>query len=137
MEKSKTNSYHYQYAVKLICTSHIPGTSQTSDGLIPGVYETAVNIHNPNENKAKVRKKLANPDHITAYKNSVITTDGVERFVCQNIQDFGHTFIHGFEGFLIIESNISLDVTAVYTAGNIGGHVTTIDVEQIKERKLF
>ena len=132
----KASNYNYQYAVKLICTAHIPGTSQTSDGLIPGVYETAVNIHNPNEKEAKIRKKLAHPGQITEFKKSDIKPDGVERFVCKNIQDFGITFIHGFEGFLVIESNLSLDVTAVYTAGARGGEVATMDVEQIKERKI-
>ena len=103
---------------------------------MPGVYETVVNIHNPNSKTTKVRKKLANPVHISEFKNSSIQPDGVERFTCPNIQDFGITFIHGFEGFLILESMLSLDVTAVYTAGARGGEVTTIDVEQIKERKI-
>jgi hypothetical protein len=137
MEKAtKKHHYTYQYAVKLICTANIPGTSQTSDGLLPGVYETTVNIHNPNENTAKIRKKLAHPTQISKFKNSEIKPDGAERFVCRNIQDFGITFIHGFEGFLVIESTMSLDVIAVYTAGGRGGEVSTIDVEQIKERKL-
>ncbi|MGA9573019.1 MAG: hypothetical protein WBS20_03625, partial [Lysobacterales bacterium] len=128
--------YKFQYAVKIICTSHIPGTSQTSDGLLPGTYETAVNIHNPHEKGIKIRKKLANPGAITKYKSSEIEPDGVERFVCRNIQDFGITFIHGFEGFLVIDSGASLDVTAVYTAGSSGGSVSSIAVEQIRERRL-
>ncbi len=135
-EASTPRGYKFQYAVKIICTANIPGTSQISNGLMPGVYETSVNIHNPNPKAAKVRKKLAQPGHITGFKNSAIEPDGVERFVCQNIQDFGATFIHGFEGFLVIESNMSLDVTAVYTAGGRGGEVATMEVEQIKERKL-
>jgi hypothetical protein len=136
MEKGKNQKFKYQYAVKIVCTAHIPGTSQTSDGLMPGVYETAVNIHNPNDKAARVRKKIANPGQISDFKGSEIGPDGVERFVCRNIQDFGITFIHGFEGFLVIESDLSLDVTAVYTAGGRGGEVNTIDVEQIKERKI-
>lgn len=137
MEKTTgTRGFTYQYAVKLICTSDIPGTSQTSAGLLPGIYETSVNMHNPSERPARVRKKLAHPSEITPFKNSGIKPDGVERFVCKNIQDFGITFIHGFEGFLVIESNVSLDVTAVYTAGGKDGFVVSIDIEQIKERKL-
>ena len=136
MEKVKHQDFNYQYATKVICTANIPGTSQTSDGLMPGVYETAVNIHNPNEKPTKVRKKIANPGQISEFKNTSIGPDGVERFVCRNIQDFGITFIHGFEGFLIIESMLSIDVTAVYTAGGRGGEVSTMVVEQIKERKI-
>ena len=137
MEKAtKRKGYKYQYAVKIICTSDIPGTSQTSNGLLPGVYETSVNVYNPNEETIKTRKKLATQGLSSEFKNSTIKTCSVERFVCSNIQDFGITFIHGFEGFLIIESTHSLDVTAVYTAGSIGGSVSSIDVEQIKERKM-
>jgi hypothetical protein len=56
---------------------------------------------------------------------------------CRDItQDFGLTFIHGAEGFLVIESTDSLDVVAVYTAGKRGGEVESIDVEQVPERKI-
>ena len=136
MEKDTSNKYKFQYAVKIICTSHIPGTSQTSDGLLPGVYEAAVNMHNPHGKDTRIRKKLAHASEITKYKSSEIKPDGVERFVCRNINDFGITFIHGFEGFLILESDFSLDVTAVYTAGSSGGSVSSIAVEQIRERQL-
>lgn len=135
-KESNRQGYKYQYAVKIICTSDIPGTSQTSNGLLPGTYETSVNIFNPNEETVKTRKKLTTPGLISEFKNSGIKACGVERFVCNNIHDFGVTFIHGFEGFLIIESTHSLDVTAVYTAGGKGGSVVSIDVEQIKERKI-
>ena len=137
MEKVKNKrGYKYQYAVKIICTADIPGTSQTSNGLLPGVYETSVNVYNPNDETIKTRKKLATQGLASEFKDSAIKACSVERFVCSNIQDFGITFIHGFEGFLIIESMKSLDVTAVYTAGSRDGSVSSIAVEQIKERKI-
>jgi hypothetical protein len=55
---------------------------------------------------------------------------------CSQIRDFGIPFIHGAEDFLVIESALSLDVTAVYTAAPNGGQVSSIDVEQIRERVL-
>jgi hypothetical protein len=55
---------------------------------------------------------------------------------CSQVQNFGTTFIHGFEGFLVIESTLSLDVVAVYTAGPKGGEVASIDVEHVHERRL-
>ena len=128
--------YRFQYAAKFICTSNIPGTSQTSDAVLPGIYQTAVNIHNPQNRKARFRKKIASPLGISKYFDGILEADGVTRVTCSQIQDFGITFIHGFEGFLVIESTDSLDVTAVYTAGERGGQVTSIDVEQINERKL-
>ncbi|MBA4056088.1 MAG: hypothetical protein C0490_15340 [Marivirga sp.] len=128
--------YAFQYAVKFICTANIPGTSQTTDALLPGVYQTAVNIHNPQTKKIKMRKKIASPLSISEYFEDGLEPDGVMRITCAQIRDFGITFIHGFEGFLVIESTHSLDVTAVYTAGGRQEQVSSIDVEQIKERKL-
>ena len=139
MAKATTLSrtrYKFQYAVKFICTANIPGTSQTSDAVLPGVYQTAVNIHNPQTKKIKMRKKIASPLGISKYFEEGLDPDGVKRITCSQIQDFGITFIHGFEGFLVIESTHSLDVTAVYTAGGRQEQVSSIDVEQIKERKL-
>ena len=126
----------YQYAVKFICTTNIPGTSQTTDAFPPGLYQTAVNIHNPHDEKVKIRKKLASPIQISKYFSSTMKPDGVERVTCAQIPKFKIRPRHGFEGFLVIESQQSIDVTAVYTAAGKNGHVVSIDVEQIKERIL-
>ncbi len=134
--KPQRNPYKFQYAVKFICTANIPGTSQTTDALLPGVYQTVVNIHNPQNRKVKIRKKIASPIGISKYFDDGLEADGVIRITCAQVQEFGITFIHGFEGFLVIESTYSLDVVAVYTAGGRGEQVASIDVEQINERKL-
>jgi hypothetical protein len=130
--------YSFQYAAKVLCVANIPGTSQTTGSVLPGVYQTVVNIHNPNDRPVRFRKKIAalgaepskfvedelKPDHVTAVN-------------CEQIsKDFGITFIHGAEGFLVIESIASLDVTAVYTAGPRGGEVSSLDVEPVRERVL-
>lgn len=128
--------YSFQYAAKFICTANIPGTSQTTDALLPGVYQTAVNIHNPQTKKIRLRKKIASPLGISRYVDDGLEPDGVMRITCSQLRDFEMTFIHGFEGFLVIESTHSLDVTAVYTAGGRQEQVSSIDVSQIKERKL-
>ena len=46
--------------------------------------------------------------------------------------------IHGAEGFLVIESPLSLDVVAVYTAGKRAPDdaVQSIAVERVRERKV-
>lgn len=134
---SPRTRYRFQYAVKFICTSNLPGTSQTTDAFVPGSYQTAVNIHNPQPKKIKMRKKIASTLGISKFFESALDPDGVGRMTCGQVQDFGITFIHGFEGFLVIESTHSLDVVAVYTAGgNDQGQVSSIDVEQIKERRI-
>ncbi len=104
---------------------------------MPGNYQTAVNIHNPNKDTIKFRKKIAVPGHITNFLVGKLKPDEVSRVTCREMsQDFGIGFIHGVEGYLIIESTHSLDVTAIYTAGKKGGEVESIDVEYVPERKL-
>lgn len=133
---NKDGKYKYQYAVKFICTSNVPGTSQTTDALLPGAYKTAVNIHNPFEKTVYFRVKLASSIEISKYFEESLKPDGVMRKSCGQISDFGIRPIHGYEGFMVIESQVPLDVTAVYTAGENAGEVKSIDVEQIRRRKL-
>ncbi len=128
--------YKFQYAVKFICTSDIPGTSQQSPGLLPGNYQTAVNIHNPNKTSAKIRKKLAMPGQISKWLESGLKYDEVEQVSCPDVDKFELRLIHGFEGFLVIESSHSLDVVAVYTAAPTNGQVSSLDVEHIPERRI-
>ncbi len=135
----KRSSYRFQYAAKFICTSNIPGTSQTTHSLLPGTYQTVVNVHNPNESAAKIRTKVALGGRrlISRFVDGRLGPDEVTRFVCRDLKDkFGMTLIHGAEGFLVIESTTSLDVVAVYTAGPVRGDVASIDVKQVWERQL-
>ena len=133
--KLQRSPYRFQYAAKFICTANIPGTSQTTDAFVPGSYQTAVNIHNPQNILIKLRKKIASPIEISKYFGFSMKPDAVERITCAQLGDFDVHLIHGFEGFLVIESTHSIDVVAVYTAAG-SNQVSSIDVEQIKERKL-
>ena len=131
--------FPFQYAAKFLCTSNIPGTSQTTTSLLPGNYQTVVNIHNPNSTGIRFRMKLAlasleNPQ-ISNFIEGALKPDQAGKIDCSNLQKFDLHLIHGFEGFLVIESTHSLDVVAVYTAGTKDG-VTSMDVERIFERYL-
>ena len=129
--------YRFQYAAKFLCTSNIPGTSQTSSAVLPGNYQTAVNIHNPNSQTVYLRKKLAAAGGaISKYFDFKLGPDEATSVDCGQVRGFGLQLIHGFEGFLVVESTASLDVVAVYTAGPRGGEVASIDVEHVPERKL-
>ena len=136
MAKETSPVYKFQYAAKFICTSNIPNTSQTTDSFVPGSYKTAVNIHNPQPRAVRLRKKLASPIGISAFQQSSIEPDGAELVSCGQVNSFGLHLVHGFEGFLVIESTLSIDVVAVYTANPQGSGVSAMDVEQIRERKL-
>lgn len=138
--KSKRQGpYRFQYAAKFICTSNIPGTSQTTGSFLPGNYQTVVNVHNPNERAVKFRSKVAfgGKDFISKFVDAGLGPDEVTRYTCGDIREkFGVNLIHGAEGFLVIESTHSLDVIAVYTAGPGGQGVASIDVENVRERRL-
>lgn len=128
----------YQYAAKIICTADIPGTSQTSGGLLPGAYETVINIHNPTYKTIKFRMKVATSSgQVSKFISRALKPDQATAVTCKQIvNDFGLFSIHGIEGFLVIESEVSLDVTGVYTAGHNGGQVQSIDIEEVKERTI-
>ena len=134
--KATRTVYKFQYAAKFLCTSNIPGTSFTSDAVVPGEYKTAVNIHNPQTKGVRLRKKIASSIGISKYFDSGLEPDAVETVTCAQVPDFGLILVHGFEGFLVIESTHSLDVVAVYTAMPNKGQVSSIDVQSVKERKL-
>ena len=130
--------FRFQYAAKFLCTANIPGTSQTTASLFPGVYQTVVNLHNPSNRTARLRKKIAVavPPAISQFFEDQLQPDDAKKVDCEDIRNFGIQFIHGAEGFLVIESTESLDVVAVYTAGKRGGEVESIDVEPIRERRI-
>jgi hypothetical protein len=131
--------YRYQYAAKFLCTANIPGTSQTTSSLLPGVYVTVVNIHNSASRTARIRKKLAitTPPEISKFITDQLASDEAVKVDCEQVtHDYGIVFIHGVEGFLVIESTESLDVIAVYTAGHRGGEVESLAVERVHERIL-
>jgi hypothetical protein len=138
--KSKRHSpYRFQYAAKFICTANIPGTSQTTGSFLPGNYQTVVNVHNPNERDVRFRAKVAfgGKSLISKFVDAGLGPDEVTRYICADIREkFGMNFIHGAEGFLVIESTHTLDVIAVYTAGPVGEGVASIDVEHVRERRL-
>jgi len=142
--KAVAPRFAFQYAVKFLCTSNIPGTSQTTTSLLPGSYVTVVNIHNPNPDVAGFRMKLAvststeiDPPLISNFIKEKLRPDQATKVDCSRIREFGLQLIHGFEGFLVIESTLSLDVVAVYTAAKNGSPgVDSMEVEYIRERKL-
>jgi hypothetical protein len=136
-------SWPFQYAVKFICTSNIPGTSQTTTSLLPGSYRTAVNIHNPNPKPVRYWMKIAvststdvDTPLISKFLNETLQPDQATKVDCSRIQEFGLVLIHGFEGFLVIESALSLDVVAVYTASGSDQSVESIAVVHVPERRL-
>lgn len=143
------DNWKYEYAAKIVCGFQ----SDPKDmRLARGFYGTAINIHNPNPEGVRFFKKLAltfppdeqAPGQVMPIGNDCLEYDEALEVDCIDIKR--RLFPNGFpppgyiKGFLIIQSNKSLDVTAVYTTagldkqGNVSNH-SGIDVEQICERR--
>lgn len=139
----------FQYAAKFVCGLN----PQSIERILPGLYATAINIHNPSNGPVAFQKTIA-----LTFPPAEQEPGAVSDFISHTLErgqaievDCGEIPIEFFpdaqlppyvKGFLVIESQGSLDVTAVYTAGvppnpNLPFLLPpTIDVEQINERIL-
>jgi hypothetical protein len=138
----------YEYAAKIVC-----GIQKDPEDmrLARGFYATTINIHNPNDDAVTLFKKLAltippgeqRPGEILRIAEDTLKPDQALAVDCMDIQR--RLFPNGFpanyiEGFVVVQSPASLDVTAVYSTASLDedGRVTThssIDVEQVRERR--
>ena len=132
------------YSAKFVC-----GTRTTELGVVRGVYETSVNIHNPHFRQAPFKKKAvialpqrSPPGRISAFKNEVLLPDEALGVDCIDIRNLFVPPAAGFiEGFLVIYivPGLPLDVVGVNTARNrIGTNpdtfiydATSISVERV------
>ncbi|MGH7216735.1 MAG: hypothetical protein ACREIG_05820, partial [Nitrospiraceae bacterium] len=139
----------FEYAPKIVCGLQ---EDQNDMRLARGFYATAISIHNPNHSEVKLSKKLAltfppeeqRPGKMMPLGKDILRPDQALEVDCMDIRR--ELFPHGFPtpyitGVVVIRSSASLDVTAVYTAAKPGGFlssrkVTSIDVEQIREREV-
>jgi hypothetical protein len=152
--------FRFQYAAKFSCGSVPVGVSAP---VVQGQYATAVAIHNPQRKDLTLQKKIAlvvppggqNIGQVSAFITEMLGPDQAREVSCQEIlNQFQFTpplTLPAFvQGFLVIETTRSADVTATYSAGpSVGGSfsaptpaasttssVATVDVERIKERKI-
>src|SRR6185503_13083144 len=93
--KSVTSRFSFRYAVKFLCTSNIPGTSQTTTSLLPGAYATVVNIYN-HSREARFRMKLAvststeiDPPLTSNFIKETLGPDQATKVDCSRISEFG------------------------------------------------
>ena len=121
----------FNYAAKIVC-----GTQREAQGVVPQPYMTTVNVHNPSDSVATFFKTLLvtlppggqrptppmRPMTDTLRPQMGLATDCTDlRRRYPNVPPF-------FEGFVLLQSRVSLDVVAVYTVP--GG----IDVVHVPER---
>lgn len=137
----------FEYAAKIVCgVQEDPADMR----LARGFYATTVNIHSSGKRSNRIFKKLAlsyppeeqRPGEILPVGRDTLRYDEAVKSDCNELR---RLFPDGFpapyvEGFLVIQSTDSLDVTAVYTTATLRDGAaelhSSIDVEQVEERNL-
>jgi len=130
----------FQYAAKFVC-----GKS-AGEIVAPGVYFTAVNVHNPTDTKIPFRVKMAvaypalKPGPVSKFHDAELGPDEALEIDCPDIfnpEIFKRTETNAdfLKGFIVIESKVELDVVAVYTAAGGEGQVETLHMERVPARR--
>jgi hypothetical protein len=129
------DSLAYEYAVKIVC-----GTPATK-ALAPGVYFTAINVHNPGSDTVVFRKKFATtlpeerPGPISPFSRNILVPDQALEIDCSDI--FRHAHLDRWaKGFAVIQSPQPLDIVAVYTGVGASKQVDVLALERVPARRI-
>ena len=126
----------FQYAVKFVCGKSA-GTV-----VAPGTYFTAINVHNPTYTEIRFRAKIAvalpglKPGPVSKFFDARLGPDEALEIDCPDILRHAETRAEFLKGFVVIQSNVELDVIAVYTAAGRDGQVETLHTERVPPRRL-
>jgi photosystem II stability/assembly factor-like uncharacterized protein len=110
------------------------------DQMASGRYYTVINVHNPTERPAAIRVKFAvaladgKPGPISRYLDVQLGPDQVISINCAQIHRWLETNEEFLDGFAVLESDVELDVVAVYTAAGEHGDVQTLHTERVPAR---
>ncbi len=129
----------FQYAVKFVCGKS-PG-----EVVAPGVYFTAINVHNPTNRVIGFKKKFVIAPPLEKPgpppRVSSVAEFGPDIALEIDCQDILRHLVVGEEptptflkGFVVIVSGVQLDVVAVYTAAGSTGQVETLYIERVPPR---
>jgi CARDB len=125
-----------QYAVKFVCGK--PNTPVAA----PGLYFTAINVHNPARQPVAFKKKIAvalpgeKAGPVTPFFDVKLGPDEALEIDCPDI--LKHARARDFlKGFVVIETSFELDVVAVYTAAGSIRQVETLFLERVPPRSLI
>jgi hypothetical protein len=133
----------WQYAAKLVC-----GKSE-GEVVAPGVYYTAVNVHNPSYGGIALRVKVAvaspglKPGPVSQFTTRDLGPDEALEIDCNDIFNpdifkFDPPLQLDFvKGFVVVESRFELDVVAVYTAAGVDAQVETLHTERVPGRRVW
>ena len=126
----------FQYAAKFFL-----GKS-TGTVLAPGVYFTAINVHNPTYSTVAFRFKIAvalpgvKPGPVSAFFPARLGPDEALEIDSPDILKRAGANAEFLKGFVVIESPVELDVVAVYTASGSTGQIETLHTERVPARRV-
>ena len=135
-----------QYAAKFLC-----GETERWDHrkigrewgqVAQGRYYTAINLHNPTDKAAAVHFKFAvalpdgKPGPVSQFRDIAIGPDQAISIDCAQIYELLRAKPEFIDGFAVIESDVELDVVAVYSAGGEHGKMETLHTERVPARLL-
>jgi uncharacterized repeat protein (TIGR01451 family) len=138
---------YYQYSAKFVCGVQSTVPYPELPVLVPGVYYSAINVHNPTEDNVRFCKKFvtASPGEqagpLTQYFPASLGQNRALEIDCADI--YKHTRVRPnsfLKGFAVIVSPTPLNVVVVYTGGTLPttvtpGQLATMDVETVAERR--
>jgi len=139
-----------------ICPESTVPAGANGAQVVRGLYATAINVHNPalpkppDDGTVVFAKKVAialpwqKSGPVSHFEKAILKANHAFEIDCEEIAAIFLSSVPGgtstpppfpvfLKGFLVIMSPAELDVTAVYTARDVG--VSTIDVEVIEPRK--
>ena len=140
----------YIYSVKIVCGTVTPPRPKPSiptlrdpAPVVPGLYRTAVNIHNFWETDTAFLQKVAialpqdqERGPVTKKIQTKLGPNQAVEVDCYNVvailEGTPSAKAEFLKGFVVIESPVELEVTAVYTAEELQENGISIDVEQIQ-----
>lgn len=129
------DSLGYEYAIKIVCGT--PGTRAVA----PGLYFTAINVHNPGSDTVVFRKKFATtlpeerPGPISPFSRNALVPDQALEIDCTDI--FRHAHLERWaKGFAVIQSPQPLDIVAVYTGVGASKQVDVLALERVPARRM-
>ncbi len=137
----------FQYAVKFLC-GKATGIEKlfVKDGVAPGRYYTAINVHNPWDKRIGFKKKFAialplqKTGGVTPFFDVRLRPDEALEIDCQDIFNLtADISTADFRtGFAVIETDVELDIVSVYTTSNFETEqIITQDIERVAPRVII
>jgi len=131
----------YEYAAKVVCGLQ---ESKKNPGVTIGIYATTINVRNPNGAKSMILKYFVptlppgkqHPSDPIQMSQESVPPNAAFASDCHDIAARAKITLPFWEGFLVIESESSLDVVGVYTSATTGNEQSSIEVVHVPERSL-